>query len=569
MILEPLQLRLTMDAATRATPSDDGQRAAGPLGILILDDSEDDALLIQEALRAGGLEFSARCVQTKEEFVHALEQERPQVILADYRVPGFDGPCALKLATQLAPQAPVIIVSGTIAEESAVQLLREGAVDYILKDRLSRIAAAVRRALDEARLKMERAEASEALVRRERFFRKLIEGSSDAFFVLDATGRFAYRSESGARLTGYQTDEVLGRGFESYLPPDSAAEARRELAKLLAEPGAETIFELDVLRKSGSIMPMEAHARNLLNDPDVNGIVVTLRDLTQRRQAEAELRDSEHKFRSIAACAQDGVVIMDNDGRIAFWNAAAEQMFGYPAGEAIGQDLHRLLAPTRFADGYTRGMTGFRATGHGGAIGKRTEMAALRKGGEEFAIEVSISAVLLGDRWNAVGVIRDITERKLSERLLRESEEKFRAIFDTTRDGMLVMNIETRCVEGANAAMERLLGYGCGELVGMPISRLHPSGAPIEASEQFSSASPGGLDTIMDMMMARKDGTVLYADVVGATAMIGGKRRMLGAFRDATQRRAVEDTLRAQLKELQRWQDLNLDREGRILDLKS
>jgi DNA-binding NtrC family response regulator len=131
--------------------------------ILILEDVARDAELIEDGLRAGGIDFSARRVETREDFLQCLREQRPDVILADCNLPQFDARSALKLATELAPQAPVIIVTGTIVDEAAVELLREGAADYILKDRLSRLPSAVRRALAEADAARERKEAERVL----------------------------------------------------------------------------------------------------------------------------------------------------------------------------------------------------------------------------------------------------------------------------------------------------------------------------------------------------------------------------------------------------------------------
>src|SRR5712692_12065448 len=111
--------------------------------ILMLEDNPLDAELIERELRRAKLDFSAHRVETEKEFRDALESTDPDVILGDYNLPGFDGVEALKIASSLVPDTPFIFVSGSIGEERAVQALREGAIDYILKDRLSRLASAI------------------------------------------------------------------------------------------------------------------------------------------------------------------------------------------------------------------------------------------------------------------------------------------------------------------------------------------------------------------------------------------------------------------------------------------
>ncbi len=137
--------------------------AATPLQILMIEDSAPDAGLIEHALRNGGIEFTARRVQTEAGFRAALAEQDPQIVLADYNVPGFRGDTALAAVLGLAPERPVIFVSGTIGEERAVELMRAGATDYVLKDRLERLPFAVRRALEEKEQREARRRADEAL----------------------------------------------------------------------------------------------------------------------------------------------------------------------------------------------------------------------------------------------------------------------------------------------------------------------------------------------------------------------------------------------------------------------
>lgn len=148
--------------------------------------------------------------------------------------------------------------------------------------------------------------------------------------------------------------------------------------------------------------------------------VLPLRALDQALKA---LQDSEVKFRAIASTAADAIIVMDQRGNITFWNNAAETMFGYTREEAIGKELHLLLAPPSFHESYRRGFEHFSRTGQGPAIGNTLEFTALRKDGTQFPIEVSTSAIALTGAWHAVGIIRDITERKKTEAELLKLEK--------------------------------------------------------------------------------------------------------------------------------------------------
>jgi len=143
------------------------------------------------------------------------------------------------------------------------------------------------------------------------------------------------------------------------------------------------------------------------------------RMLEALEQSGKDLRDSEEMFRAISATANDTIILMDDQGNIAFWNKAAETAFGYSAQEIIGKNLHDLLVPLKYLEEFKSGFGHFKLTGQGRIIGKRYEVTALRKNGEEFPVELSVSAVNLQGKWNAIGIVRDITRRKRVEEELR------------------------------------------------------------------------------------------------------------------------------------------------------
>lgn len=133
-----------------------------------------------------------------------------------------------------------------------------------------------------------------------------------------------------------------------------------------------------------------------------------------------KLRENELLMRAINDSAQDAIVMMDTGGRISYWNPAAYHIFGYTNDEAIGQDLHSMLAPLRYKKLYEAALLKFQRSGRGDVVGKTLELKALRKNGEEFSMELSLSGVQLEHGWHAVGIIRDISERKQAEETIRQ-----------------------------------------------------------------------------------------------------------------------------------------------------
>ncbi|MGR3175672.1 MAG: PAS domain S-box protein [Candidatus Scalindua sp.] len=146
-----------------------------------------------------------------------------------------------------------------------------------------------------------------------------------------------------------------------------------------------------------------------------------LNEIAKREQTEEALRESEEKFREITSSAYNAIVMMDDEGKVSFWNEAAERMFGYSREEVAGKDLHALIVPDRYYDAFLKGMEGFRKDGTGLIINKTLVLPGLRKDGTEFPADHSFSSVKLKNKWHAISIMRDITERKRTEEQIKAS----------------------------------------------------------------------------------------------------------------------------------------------------
>jgi len=165
---------------------------------------------------------------------------------------------------------------------------------------------------------------------------------------------------------------------------------------------------------------------------------------TKRKQAEEALQESEEKFRSISASAQDGIIMMDNEGNISYWNEAAQRIFGYTKGEAIGKEVHIFLGPKRYHEAYRKGFNRFKETGEGPVVEKTLELSAIRKDGTEFPIELSVSSVKVQGKWHSIGIVRDITRRKQAEEALRKAHEELEKRVEERTAELVKANEELR-----------------------------------------------------------------------------------------------------------------------------
>ena len=275
-------------------------------------------------------------------------------------------------------------------------------------------------------------------------------------------------------------------------------------------------------------------------------------EIAQERRAKRALHESEAKFRAISTSAEDAIVIMDNDGNVSYWNEAAQAMFGYEAGEVLGKDLHHTLAPVEYHEAYEKGFARFKHTGKGAAVGKTLELHGLRKDGTRFPVELSMSSVQIQDKWCAVGIIRDITERKKAEAALKESNATYKTFFEANPEGMLIIDSQTREVIRANPAFCETLGYGEKELQGINISDIRPPDAASSLLCEFEARAIGQKAHEKDIPFLRKDGTIIYADLDLVVTEVVRKKRTVVFFRDTTEQKI----LRTQLLQAQKLESI-------------
>ena len=221
--------------------------------ILMLEDDVSDAELVQRELRKSGLDFTMEWTQGKSAFLRALGRLVPDLILADYSVPGFNGLAALRAARERFPEIPGIIVSGAIGEEVAIEAVKGGATDYVLKQRLGRLGPAVRRALQEVQQLAERKRVEQALHESEERFRLLVEAVKDyAILMLDPQGRVATWNAGAERIKGYTAQDIIGQDFSLFYPPEDIAAGRPQQALEIAARHGQYADEGWRVRRDGS-----------------------------------------------------------------------------------------------------------------------------------------------------------------------------------------------------------------------------------------------------------------------------------------------------------------------------
>jgi PAS domain S-box-containing protein len=264
-----------------------------PLRVLSLEDDPKDTELIQNLLEEEGLRCDLRRVETEDEYVSALDQSGPDLILADYTLPSFDGLSALELAKRKCPNVPFIFVSGTLGEERAIEALKLGATDYVLKARLLRIVACVRRALREAEERMELRRSQEALRRSEAFLAEAQELSHTGSFGLDvASGEFNWSLETFRIFEYDPTARVTIQMATQRTHPDDRSAVEHLFERISRQP-TDFDFEHRLLMPDGRVKHVQVKGRPSKDERGSFELVGAVIDITERTLTELKLRRSE------------------------------------------------------------------------------------------------------------------------------------------------------------------------------------------------------------------------------------------------------------------------------------
>ena len=273
---------------------------SGPrIRILHIEDNALDAELQNESLTAEGFSVDSLRVDTAEDMLAALERQKFDLILADNAMPGFDGLAALRIAKEKAPSIPFIFVSGTLGEEVAIEFLKSGATDYVIKHRLERLAPVVRRALREAREHLERERAEKTLWEIATRFRSMVENAMDEVSILTADGDLLYESPSANPTLGYQPGQFLGKKLFQLIHPDDIEHVQRQFQRLAQEPDWHPREQFRLRHRDGRWIWVEAVGTNLLAEPAVKGIVINYHDITERKQAEESIKTQLERLASL------------------------------------------------------------------------------------------------------------------------------------------------------------------------------------------------------------------------------------------------------------------------------
>ena len=404
------------------------------LRILLLEDSEDDADLIQLELRNGGISFTSLVVDTRNDFINGIDQFKPDLIISDHSMPQFNSAEALKIyKSHLKEQnfsAPFILVAGTISEEFAVQCIKDGADDYILKDRLQRLPSAVKNAMEKCRIENENQRAAvEKLLLLERY-EYVTKATSDAIWDWDITNNAIYCGEGFEKIFGHSRDPLTNNYNlnTAFICADDIERVVNGIDKVIESEENSWSDEYKYLKANGEYAFVQDKAI-IIRDHHGKAIrmVGAMQDITQKKKEDVRLKLLE----SVITNTTDAVLIGEVDPtntqhvKIVYINEAFTKMTGYSNEDVLNQ-TSRILQGERTDPAKIERLQKALKQKESCQI----EMISYKKNGEEFWLNFSVSPVTddHGEVTHWVYIERDVTEQRSHTRAIEEQNKQLREI---------------------------------------------------------------------------------------------------------------------------------------------
>ena len=261
------------------------------LRVLMIEDSENDGLLIIRELKKGGYNVLHERLETASAMKKALKEKQWDIVICDYKMPKFNAPAAIAILKEANIDIPIIIVSGTIGEETAVQCMRLGAHDYIMKANFSRLCPVIARELEEAKIRSnqrlaesQREAALEALRESEEKHRAILENIEDGYYEVDLAGNFTFFNASMCRILGYKNEELLGKNNRQFTDKENAQKLLKTFNEVFRTGQPTKGFDWQVIRKDGAKRQIEASVSLLKDSADrIKGFRGIVRDITERK----------------------------------------------------------------------------------------------------------------------------------------------------------------------------------------------------------------------------------------------------------------------------------------------
>jgi PAS domain S-box-containing protein len=526
----------------------------GTLRVLLVEDSENDALLLLRELRRGGYQPHSQRVCTPEDMQEALRaadarNEPFQVVISDYYMPRFRAADALGLLRELGYDIPFIVISGKIGEDAAVGIMKAGANDYLTKENMRRLCPAIERELREAEVRRDRERTEKELVRSEDRFRHLVEQIPAVTYVQelidsDTPKAITYMSPQYEAMFGYppETEILDEEAWLRMLHPD---DRERVLAEELRtdETGKPFRIEYRQVARDGRVVWVHDEA-TLVRDEEGNALywLGVQYDITEQKRTEEEFRKSEERFRATFEQAAVGIVQVGLDGGWLRVNDKFCDIVGYDREELGTVSVFQLISPEDVERDFDRGVRML-----AGELRDYTEEKLIvGKGGRRVWINLTVSLVHddADEPRYFIAVAEDIGKRKQAEEerqrtqeQLRQSEERFKVLSQEVVEG-IVLSEHGKIID-ANRSVTEMFGYRLEELIGKDAIELTAPEYRELVRQRISDEDTRHYES----MGLKEDGTIFPLEIRPRHLPYSGRRIRVTSIIDLTERKQAQEAL--------------------------
>ncbi|MGG1691694.1 PAS domain S-box protein [Heyndrickxia ginsengihumi] len=369
-------------------------------------------------------------------------------------------------------------------------------------------------------------------------YKSIIQYNPDAIFILSVDGIMMEVNQAVSKLSGYTEKELIGKLYEEMVMPENLEETKRYFSKVLQGETCE--YETKAIQKNGDVIFLQVKNVPLLVNDEIAGVFTVAKDMTELYKMKYSLQQMEGKFKSLFNSAGDAIDITDLDGNIIDVNPAFEELYGWKREEIIGKPLPVIPSNNRL-----RFQSKVDRTKQLGKYYKDMEVTCVKKDGSYIDVSLTFSPIrdMHGSIIGTSGITRDITEKKQLELSLKESEERYRLLVESSPEPIIVY--QKGKILYANLACIKLLGVSSlEELINKSIMNyVHPDFAQI-TEERFQQIKEVGIvQETTEKKLIRKDGTTVDVEATGISIRHYGKPAFLMMYHDLTKRKQTEQAL--------------------------
>ncbi len=510
------------------------------LKILILEDSPKDAEIIIELLQDSGYILDFKVTAKEVEFKSLLFKADYDVILSDFSLPGFNAFGALKYRNEICPEIPFICVSGSIGEEIAIELLKNGADDYILKDRIDRLPFAINRAIEDEKAKSARKKAEFALKDSLQSYRILANAGQALIWTSGKDKLCNYFNEVWLKFTGRTLEQELGSGWTEGVHPDDLQVCLNTYIEAF-ERRDKFSMEYRVKRFDGVYRWIQDDGSPRYNiKGDFAGYIGHCLDITERKLAVEALAESEEKYCALVENALEGIIIVSLEGTILFANQTIAGIFELPdTNLVIGKKVFEFMAP----ESTQKAIDDFINVANG-VDSYISQYNCFTLTGKSIWIESIGKMINYEGKPTDIISLRDITERKLAEAEIHKISKHYQALIEKALDGIVLIDADGD-FKYVSPSARKMFGYSPTEDISGSLSKFtHPDDLYIVLSNLGRLAEDPSYTPTLQYRFIDKNGNWKWVESTFSNLLSDPSVEAVAInFRDISERKKAEETL--------------------------